>query len=495
MYYPRTRPRAHQSEALRRIKERPTKPSDQDVFALLMDMGTGKSKVICDEWGERVEAGDLSDLVILAPAGCYRNWDLTQSPEEPGELDKHLNTELREHTRVVPWISGASATQRRSLDALLAYNGPRVLNMNIEALSMVRRARDLLEQFIASSRRGVMLAVDESTTIRSWDADRTKHAIRIGRLARVRRILTGLVTPRSPMDLYSQYEFLDPRILGFRTFHGFRARHAILRKMQFGGRSFWTEVGYRDVDELSEKIAPYSYRVLKDDCLDLDPKVYMPPWEVELTDEQRRLYRELREYATAELASMDYVTATSVITQILRLHQVLCGHVTDETGTTHEVPERRTAALLNILGSHSGKAVIWVPYEHTLLKVVKRLEEEYGEGCAARFWGGNRATRGLEEARFKTDPTCRFMVATPGAGGRGNTWVCANLVIYYANSYDLEHRSQSEDRTHRDGQTSSVTYIDLVARGTVDEKIIKSLRAKINMATAISGEDFREWLI
>jgi SNF2 family DNA or RNA helicase len=460
-----------------------------------MDMGTGKSKVIVDEWGERVEARDLSDLLIWAPAGCYRNWDLTRSPDEPSEFLKHLDPAIHDRMVCVPWVSGGGVQWKRQMDAMLACRDrPRVLVMNIEAMSSVKKAREACEEFLRSSVHGAMAAVDESPTIRNPTADRTVAVQKLGHLARVRRLLTGLVAPRSPMDLYSQFEFLDWRILGFRSFYGFRARYAVLQRMQYGGRSFLAEVAYRNIPELNEKIAPYSYRVLQEECLDLDPKVYTRR-DIPLTDEQARIYRELRQYATSQISELSHVTATSVITQMLRLHQVLCGHVTDEEGVVRDIPERRTAGLLNVLEDYAGKAIIWVTYEHTLLKVAAELEKVYGPGSVARFWGGNRSTRGEDESRFKTDPRCRFMVATEGAGGRGNTWVVANLVVYYSNTPDWELRDQSEARPYRDGQTGSVTYVDLVTAGTVDEKFLQIIRKKINISTAINGDNYREWLI
>jgi hypothetical protein len=496
-YMPRTQPRAHQAEALQRIAQKPASPSSEDVFALLMDMGTGKTKVVVDEWGARTEAGDLSDLLVIAPAGSYRNWYTDRGDDEPSELRKHLDPALFERVVTTGWVSGAGVLHRRSLDAIIRSRDParpRALFVNIEALSTVKAAKDACLEFMRTSQRGTLLAVDESTSIRTPGIERVKSVLQLAEKARVRRIMTGLPTPKSPMDLYTQFEFLDWRILGFNSFYAFRARHALLRKMKFGARSFWVEVSYRDLPVIQEKIAPYSYRVLKEDCLDLEPKVWTTR-DVSLSPDQERIYREMRQYATAQLGEESWVTATSVITQILRLHQVLCGHTTDEEGRYHEVPEQRTRALLELLTEHRGKAIIWATYDPTIRKIAAALAKEFGEESVACFWGGNRSTRDKDETRFKTDPKCRFMVSTQAAGGMGNTWVVADLVVYYANNYDLEQRQQSEDRAHRDGQTRRVTYVDLVARGTVDEKIIQALRRKIDMATAITGENYREWLV
>jgi SNF2 family DNA or RNA helicase len=254
-------------------------------------------------------------------------------------------------------------------------------------------------------------------------------------------------------------------------------------------------VGFRNLEQLWGKIEPWCYRVLKEDCLDLPPKVFTTR-DVTLTDAQKKAYAELKEFATTQLESLEHVSATSVITQILRLHQLLCGHLVDEQGEVHDVPERRTATLLDVLSQHDGKAIIWVSYDHTVHKLRRALAAEYkSEGVVAAFWGGNRSTRLEDETRFKTDPHCRFLIATPGAGGVGNNWTAADLVIYYSNTYDLELRAQSEDRAHRFGQDRHVTYVDLVVRDSVDEKILQALRKKIDLNLQITGDTWREWVI
>lgn len=525
----RTTPRRHQAEALARS-------AGKRAFALLMSMRTGKTFVAIREWETEVLAGRADDLLVVAPAGSYRGWDLDKGPGQPGELTKHLDPALLARASIAAWVSG-NAASRRACEALLEDpSGPRVLLVNVEALSSVEAARTLCERFLRQRR--CAMVVDESTTIRTPDSSRTKKVLRLGQLAAYRRVMTGLATPRSPLDLWAQFNFLDPEILG-PSFVTFRSRYAVVERIcmlptealarmlearageswsvpgvgvvcaadlsrqglleEMERRKIYVQTipkikGYRHEEELRDLVAPHSYRVTLDDVRDASPPVYVRR-EVELTAEQRRVYREVRENACARLASGDHVTATSVIGQMLRLHQVLCGHVRDEEGTEHEISERRTAVMLDALREYDGKAVVWVSYDPDVGRVVRALEGEHGEGCCARFWGGNRATREAEEERFKSDGECRFMVATPAAGGRGRTWSAADLAVYYSNTYDLEHRAQSEERTEAVEKTTGATRVDLVAPGTVDEVIIEALRRKIDLATAISGDDYREWLI
>lgn len=486
----------HQLAGIKKRNSRPKSPSDDDVFAWLMDMGTGKSYELLLEYVEYLGRGDIVDLMVVAPAGSYRNWYVDKGTEKDDwcELRKHIPEELLKTIRVFGWTSGGSKSYHKELELFLKHRGPRAFFINVEALSSVKAARAACEEFLRPGR--ALLAHDESTSGKNHTAERTKYLNRVlSPMAPARRIMTGLLTPRSPMDAYAQFEFLDWRILGFKSFYAFRARYAKTEKMSFGGgRPVDIIVGYRNQEELQKKIAAYSYRVLKKDCLDLEPKVYTM-WEVQPTDEQRRLYNEMKNFATTAIGEASHVTATIVIAQITRMHQILCGHVTDELGNVHEVPTNRLNELVKILDGHDGKAIIWTHYVPALNQIVKRLEKEFGEGCVAQFYGGNRNTRHEDEYRFLNDPKCKYMVATQSAGGRGNTWIVADLVVYYSNGDNLEHRDQSEDRAHRKGQKNKVTYVDMFVPKTVEVKIIKSLRKKINMATTITGENYREWLI
>lgn len=476
IYTPPYKPRTQQHAAL-------DKCEGQEAFAFLMEMRTGKTKVTLDDWGRLELAGKCQDLAVIAPGGVYKTWQEA--------CREHLSADLQQRARIFTWRSGSGAKEIASF--LLDMTRPRVFLMNVEALSSVKAARAAMTVFLKA--RTAMLAIDEATIIKNPSAARTKFINRVlSPLADYRRILSGLLTPKGPLDLYAPFEFLDYRILNQRSYYGFRSRYSVMTTAYFGGRSIQQVVGYRNLEELQHLVAKASYRCTLADCYDLPPKVYMKR-EVPMTPEQARIYKELKTFATAALSATEHVTATVVIAQIIRLHQVLCGHTVDEMGTAHEIAENRTAALVELMSETEEKAIIWCSYDHDVRKVSAALGEEFGAESVARFWGGNRAEREQEESRFKTDPACRFMVATAAAGGRGRTWDIANLVVYYSNSYDLEHRSQSEERPQAVGKSNSVTYIDLLTPDTVDEVIIKALRAKISLATTIQGDDYRSWLI
>lgn len=514
-YEARTTPRIHQTTALQRVFNKPRSPSSEDVYAWIMEYGTGKSKVITDEFGIREDAGDMHDLLIFAGAGSYMNWIEDKNESQPSEFHRHLSDDLNDRLRAEAWISGSGAKHERRLAALLNTTSdtrPRALLMNVEALSASKKARDLAMAFLKPSgkKRRAMMVVDESTSIKSPTSERSKAIVNLAGETRgvgARRILTGLVSPNSPMDLYSQFEFLDWKILGLNSFYAFRNRYAVLKKIQVAipgktnpdgsqkTRSVDIEVAYRNTEELQQRIAPYSYRVLSKDCQDLPPLVYAPLREVALTKEQKAIYDDLREFATAQLTSEAHVTATMVITRNMRLQQVLCGFTVDEDGNEHDIPSNRGAELLEVLGEHAGKAIVWVPFHRPLQRIVAALKKVYGEKSVAEFHGKNKSTRGEDERRFLGDPECRFMVSTPAAGGRGNTWIVANLMVYFANDYDLELRMNSEKRFHREGQTLSCTIVDFITRGTNEMKPVQALRDKLDMSSAIMGDGYKEWLI
>jgi SNF2 family DNA or RNA helicase len=470
-------PYQHQTEAL--IKMR-----GKLAFALLMAMRTGKTKVLLDDFGHLELAGEVKDLLVIAPAGVYRTWMKA--------MEDHLSDDLRTRIAVHVWSSAANGIKiNQERESFLQKTSPRMLLMNVEALSAVVRAKDFCINFLRNPEHS-MIAIDESTIIKTPGARRTKFINRtLAALAAYRRILSGLPTPRSPLDLYCQFQFLNPSILGYNSFYSFRARYAIMRNMIYGGRSVPIVVGYRDVEDLKRRIEPHSFRV------EFRPKIPSTYTirEVALTEEQRKIYNEIKQFATTQLADGSHVTATIVIAQILRLHQALCGYTADEDGRHHEIPEQRTDELLELLEDYAGKAIIWCSYDYSINKVVEAIRKVYGQNSVARFWGGNVATREAEEQEFFNNPDCRFMVATPSAGGRGRTWSNADLVVYYSSTNNLEHRDQSEQRAQGLEKTRQVDYIDLIAPGTVETKILQALRAKINMAATINGDNYKEWLI
>lgn len=477
-----------------------------EFLALLMEQGTGKSRPIIEDWLNRIDAGRNDDLIVLGPKGAYMNWIGT--PDEPGEIMKWVPPERLAGIHYAPWISNARVADRKALENLLYAKGPRFLCMNIESLNTKGAAREYLLQF--ASQRRTICAIDESTMMAHESAQRTTFLLDNSKLFATRRILSGLVAPESPLDLYSQYLFLDWRIVGQRSFFGFKIRYAIMQKIQFTPewqlermrsegkptpKAAHVIVGYRNLEELNQKIMRFSYRKTKDECLDLPPKVW-EFYDIEMTPEQARIYRQMRDVAMAELNCGMFSTASIKLDQLGKLQHILCGHVRQEDGSLYDISERRTDAVVEILQAHSGKAVVWAPYPQALRKIVTRLQKEFGEESTVGYWGATGFEERLDaRSRIQNDDKTRFIVSNQSVGKFGNTWTACNLVIYYANSFDNEDRQQSEDRVHRIGQTKTVTYIDLRCKGTIDERLISVLRKKITIASTLQGDSFRQWLI
>ena len=339
-----------------------------------------------------------------------------------------------------------------------------------------------------------LLGIDESTTIKNPTAKRTKSILRIGNLASYRRILTGSPVTKSPLDLYSQCEFLDEKHLGHPSYYSFRARYAHMIKRNFGGRQVQIVGSYRRLDELALKLDSFSYRVLKEDCLDLPPKVFTTR-TVELSDEQKEKYAMMKATAIAEHKG-EIMSSQSALTTLLRLHQITCGHMKLDNEEVVHIKNNRLTALMDCLEETDGKVIIWANYVADLKNIVSTLKKAYGEASTVEYHGSVDATLRQDNiAQFQdVKGPARFFVGNAQTGGYGITLTAANTVIYYSNNYDLEKRLQSEDRAHRIGQTGSVTYVDLIAEGTIDERIVKALKKKVNIANEIMGEDLKDWI-
>tara|TARA_Y100001973_G_scaffold33560_1_gene50506 strand:- start:1684 stop:2601 length:918 start_codon:yes stop_codon:yes gene_type:complete len=305
--------------------------------------------------------------------------------------------------------------------------------------------------------------------------------------------MTGSPVTRNPLDLYSQCEFLDPKHLDFPSYYAFRNRYAEMKTMFLSGRSVQVVGGFRHLEELSDSLKAFSYRILKENCLDLPNKIYMER-EIQLTSEQERLYEQMRQEALATLNGKTVTTMTA-LTQLMRLHQITCGHFAADDGSIQEVKNNRLAELLDVLDEIEGKAIIWAHYQHDVKNIFKLLEDKYGPGSVVHYYGKTLPEqRDYAIKNFKDNDKVRFFVGTPQTGGYGITLVQASTVIYYSNGYDLEKRMQSEDRAHRIGQKKKVTYIDFIAPNTIDEKIRKALRKKINIASKVMGEELKQWI-
>jgi len=474
----KTKPYAHQLEALKQAY-------NKEYYAFFMEMGTGKSKVLIDEIGGYFLQGKIDSALIIAPKGVYRNW-------ERGEIPTHLPDEIP--YTVAAWRAPSEMTKddKKKLKDIIYPNGKlRILLMNIEALSGSVGIK-YVTQFLHRNR--TLLAIDESTTIKTPTASRTKNAIKISKLAKIRRIMTGSPVTKNPLDVYAQLEFLSPNITR-QNYWAFKSRYAVMVRRNFGTRSTNLVVGFQRLPELNTIIDQYSYRVLKEDCLDLPEKIYTTR-TISLTSEQVKAYEEMRRFNITEMDGKT-MTSLSTLAALIRLHQITCGHVTFDDGDTKEIKSNRMNELLNILEEVDGKVIIWANYRFDIKKIQQTLSEKFGADSVATYYGDtkDRDRQDIVEKFQDKNSSLKYFVGNPSTGGYGLTLTAAHTVVYYSNSYDLEKRMQSEDRAHRIGQVNKVTYVDMIAEGTVDEKIVRSLRSKIDIASEVMGEDVKNWVI
>ena len=253
----KTKPYKHQYDCWMRSRR-------NKYYAYLMEMGTGKSKVTLDVAAYMYDQGWINAMIIFANKGSYENW-LTE--HIPTHLPGHINYE------VAIWRSNLKVKEKKKLENLLTSRKMtlKILIMNIEALPF-QRSFNVASKFTKNN--DTMAVVDESTTIKNPKAKRTKAAFKIGKLSKARRILTGSPVDNRPLDIWAQYEFLCPGLLGHTSYYSFRAQYAELQEMRTAARSFKVVVGYKNLDRLRVAIAKYAFIIKSEDCLDLPPKIY-----------------------------------------------------------------------------------------------------------------------------------------------------------------------------------------------------------------------------
>ena len=458
-------------------------------FAYLMEMGTGKTiTAIMDLMILHHEKG-VDNCVIFAPKSVYRNWykEITEfvAPEKTKYAISTWDPSLKD-----------PVTKAKLTDLLEKSVVPlNVFLMNIEAISSPKGVKFLEKYLSVQDKKKTMMIVDESTVIKTHNAKRTKNLIKLAKDINYKRILTGTPVTKSPLDIYTQFAFLDPKILGQSNYYAFRARYAkIINRPTSGGRHFPLITGYQRLDELEEKIYSAAFRVKKDECVDLPEKIYMKRF-IPMSEKQLVAYESLRRNA---MFIFNDKTTTSVnrLSQIVKLHQVCCGFTINDQGEIHDVPNKRYDELLDVLEEVDGKVIIWATYRHNIETITRKLKEKYGETKADAFYGDTASDDRLELVKnFQNENhDLTYLIANPKTGGYGITLTASHTVVYFSNNYDLEIRLQSEDRAHRIGQKNKVTYVDFVCQGTVDEKILTALKNKVDIASQVIGDELKSWI-
>lgn len=449
---------------------------DTKVFAYFMEQGTGKTKVTLDNAAYLYLAGEIDTLVIICVNNGHRKWIEDEVPKHLPDSIPHIT-----YCHSPKWNSDKSHFEFRN--ALRAKKMLRIFSFNIEAFSTSSPGAKTRLEAVLGPR--TMLALDESTRIKSRDANRTKYLLKQAPDAGWRRILTGTPVTKGVEDLYTQLRFLDPYILGYETFTAFRSNFC-----DMGGYMGREIIGYKNLDELTAKLDVYSYRCLKSECLDLPEKIYMQPWKFDLTTKQKKLYDELaHEYVTE--FKKEVLTAPLALSRLMRLHQISCNlwpfeNVDQATGRSTwatrpiEKPEDdpRFRALMDIIEETEGKIMIWSRFRSNTDFLAKELKK----------LGFIEFKTFADAKRFQNDPKVRGGIANPANFGIAIDLFEAEAMIFYSNDFDLEKRIQAEDRGHRRGLRHVLNIFDLVARGTSDMRILASHKKKKNIAEEVLGD-------
>jgi hypothetical protein len=478
----RVPPMAHQQKGL-------VLGRDCDTFAYLMDPGTGKTKLALDDAAHNWRNNRIDAVLVLAPNSVKTNW---VSWDGDDAVDQHMAPDVPVIKGV--WISNAGKKEDRhwrDFEKTIQSQASGkliVLVVNYDAIS-IPRVYKFLELFCMTFR--TMIVADESTRLGTPGSVRTKTAMKLRKLCKLARILTGTPVIKSPLKAYSQFAFLDEDCLGFSSYYAFRNHFCNL-----GGFKGKQVLSYRNLDELAERIASCSFRVTKSECLDLPPQVYEKRY-VHMQPAQLAAYETMRKQMIAEHEGQ-VVEARIVLTQMLRMQQITGGYMTDGDEVIELVKPEANPKLneaMAIIEEAPGQVVVWCRFRQEIAAMARLLDAAGVSYC--EFHGGiPEKERQYIRQGFKSG-TWRVLIGNQDAGGIGiDEFKVADTVIYVSNSANTEQRKQSEDRNHRIGSEvhDSVTYFDIIVPNTVDVKIVQIMRRDGNISAEVMRDGISQWI-
>lgn len=483
----KTTPDPHQLEILQNT-------AHLNAFALFWEMGVAKTKPTIDNIAILFEQNQINGALILAPNGVDLNW-------LNDEIPKHLPDHIRKESRIFRFSSKKSKSKwhKEEIRWLLQHSphSLAILIMSYDAI-MTLEGKEAALNFL--DKRTTFYVLDESVAIKTPGAKRTMRIVRTAHRAKYRRILDGLPTPKGAFDIYSQIQFLDAdfwKRQGWDNFAMFKSHFGVFEQAWGkGSQEYERLLGFRNLAELSNLIAPISSRLLKSQVLNLPPKVYLPRY-FELAPIQRKMYDELENEFRLWLDADTLVTANLAIVRLLRLQQISCGYIptppTDDAQSNPEPmhmiegPNPRLKMMEEILETNEDKAIIWARYKLDI-SLLQQLLTKHKKSFVTYTGDTNDEDREYAREAFQNNPDIQYFLGTPSAAGKGLTLHAAHHSIYYSNSFNLSHRKQSEDRVHRRGLEHSATYIDLLGNDTVDKRIMLNLCEKMNTSDAILGD-------
>lgn len=482
----KTEPRAHQHRAL-------AKGYGLKAYALFMDMQTGKSKTTIDLLAAHRMEGHIYGALILSKLTLRNNWVKQFELHCPIPYSIHLPSTDKER-QFEQWLG--------------APEDFKVMVVGWESLS-AGGMKKLCERFMLSLHSSA-IAGDETTYITNHKSARSQEAAKLARLANYRYALTGTPVAEGPMNLFMQFEFLDPEIIGIGDFYAFRNRYAIMggyqREIRPGLKQPTEIVGYQNIDELMGLIGPNSFQVMKTEAYDLPPKRYEVR-TVQITAKQRALYNQVKKEGTLRMRGDEEHVLKNTLEVALRLHQITGGHSVqareerklkkngeESVKTVYDPVEilppdenPKMMEVMEVVKEYHGKqGIVWAVYSpeiHSLAKLLRDAGYRVGE----LHGGVPDADRQPMVDAFQRGEI-DWVVGNAATGGMGYTMMASVVNVFYNNTFKMIDRLQAEDRAWGDGQSKPGIWIDIVAEKTVDITVMKAIEAKEDMSTYIKGK-------
>lgn len=452
---------------------------------LFLEMSLGKTKVSLNIAEIMKHYGALSRVLIVCPKAIQSVW-MEQIPEHTFFTNSP-----------VIWENTPTRKKKQEIASLMLHDTP----ILIVRLELFQKKNEVLKNFLEDYfSMPTLVILDESSKIKNVTTQRTPRLIEYTRGATYRIPLTGTPWTESPLDIFSQMEFMKE---GFwYTFHSkwtpavlkkawyiFRSRYAVMREITTSeGRRFKTVVGTTRVEEIAKKIQPYITQQKKEDWLDLPPKIFQV-LHVEMSKEQAHVYTTMKNKLLLEYGDT-LLIASNAVTLLTRLRQIAGGFY-PETGEPISKTIPAIEMLLEDVSEYTGKVVIAASYIAEIEGIYKALSKEYTPELVTTYYGGTKDREG-ELERFKT--TARFMVLNPQSGAYGLNLQFASLMYMYSRPFSYEQNAQLEDRIHRPGMTGTAVYKDIVVTGTVQERVIKAVAEKKDVVSKFDRLTLKDFL-
>jgi SNF2 family DNA or RNA helicase len=480
-YKYKTKPFGHQHDEF-------TQHGLDPARGVFWEQGVGKSKPMIDTTSYLYEEKEVDGLCVIAPNGVHDNW-------VTDEIEAHMPDRVAERLRSHIWRSTSAKYHATNFKRTLNHDGLATLVMSYNAV-WTPKGRDAWKAFL--KKRRCVYILDESHRVGSPGAKWSQRILGSKVAAPFKRVLSGTPTGGKPFKLYNQLRFLEPNVwhkYGIQDHAAFKAFFGVWRiEKTKDDRPYPVCVQYRNLDILNHELLRLGTRLTKEDAgLDLPPKLYSKRY-VELSPKQKQMYADLKANSEVESAT-GILTAEMALTRLLRFQQITCGYLPGSDDDDELVPipgpNPRLELCSEICEDLSHQAIIWARFQpdHELLANHKTFR-----GNCVMINGTVTGDRRAAAKKLFVGGDVQFMITSAQAMGMGHTLNMAKTCIYYSNSFSLIDRLQSEDRPHRIGQDEKVHYIDLVAPGTCDIRILEALRNGLEISQVIQGDRITEWI-